>query len=160
MRLEVNLVIAFIEERIQVAKCIEADFHLRLALHQDLLDAAFVNVPVNTRFSAHRTTQQLIDRYIQRATLDVPERNVDGRNRGVNRQPLEVAEAMHHVPVMLDRKRVLADQILGETADRRARRFNMSPCAGLTITGNAFVGIDADKHELANMQWFDFSDLH
>jgi hypothetical protein len=48
VRLEVNLVIAFIEKRIQVAECIKAHLHLRLTFHQDLLDAAFVKVPIDT----------------------------------------------------------------------------------------------------------------
>ena len=158
--LEVDLVVAFVEERIQVAECVEARLHLRLALHQDLLDGVLVDMPVDARLLAHRPAEQFVDRHLQRAALDVPQRDVDGGNRRVDRQPLKVAEAVHDVPVMLDLERALADEILGEPPDRGTRRLDVTPRARFPVAGDALVGIDAHEHELADVQRLDFRDFH
>ncbi len=70
-------------------------------------------------------------------------------------ETLEVAEAVHYIPVVFDGKGRLADQIFGKTLDSCCGRFNVAPDSGFTITDNALFGFHAGKHELADMEWDD-----
>jgi hypothetical protein len=158
--LEVDLVVALVQEGIQVAEGVEAGFHLGLAFHQHLVDAVLVDVAVDARLGARRPAQQLVDRHVERLALDVPQGDVDRRDGGVLGQAGEVAEAVHHVPVMLDGEGVLALQVLGEAADAGAGGLDVAPGARLAVADDALVGGDADEHELPHVQGLDFADLH
>ena len=101
-----------------------------------------------------------MDRLAQRLPLDVPERNVDGRDGGVDGEPLEVAVAVQHIPVVLDGAGVFAHQVLGKADDGGARGLDVAPRPGLADAVDPFVGIDADEHELTDVQRLDLGDFH
>ena len=98
---------------------------------------------------------------------DVPERDVDAADRGAADDAVAVPEVLaeHHLPEVLDPRRVLADEQLGEVLDRAddaarvplERRLAPAVQAGL-------VGDDADEDPVAHARVADVrldgGDLH
>lgn len=83
-----------------------------------------------------------------------------GSDRPVDRCALEVAEAVHDVPVALDAPRILADRMPRVGLDGGAGRFEMPPGPGLANPHDAGVGLDPDEQELADRKGADGSDPH
>ena len=68
---------------------------------------------------SHRTAEQLVDGYAVKLADDVPEGDVDRRLRArEDRASAQEARAADHLPVRLDARRVLADQIAAEVVHR------------------------------------------
>lgn len=160
VRLEVDLVVALVEEGVDVAKRREPEVFLPLAFFEHLFDRLLVDVAVDAGFGPTCAPEQLVDGHAKRLALDVPESDVDGRDGGVDGLALEVAEPVHHVPVVLDVEGPLADQILGEAFDGSAGGGDVAPVACLAITDDALVGLDAGEHELPDVEGLDgFDDV-
>lgn len=158
--LEVDLVVALVEKGIDVAERGKPEVFLPLALLEHLLDRFLIDVAVDAGFGATGAAEQLVDGHAERLALDVPEGDVDGGDGGVDGLALEVAEPVHHVPVVLDIEGPLADQILGEALDGSAGGGDVSPVASLAVADDALVGLDAGEHELADVEGLDgFDDV-
>ena len=69
---------------------------------------------------AHRPAPELVARHAVNLPEDVPQRDVDPADRGAAHDPVAVPEmlAVHHLPQMLDARRVLPDQELADVLDR------------------------------------------
>ena len=122
-------------------------------------------VRVADHLVAHPPAQQFIDRHAQRLALDVPQRDVDGRDgRGEDALRREEAAAEEHLPDVLDPRRVLADQQRLEVLDRADHRQFAPGDARLADAVDALVGIDDDKQKIADAApdgvAFDVGNLH
>ena len=90
--------------------------------------------------------EQLIDRHAERLALDIPERDVDGRERGATApSDGEEAAAGQGLPEMLDAEGILPDQQWLEMLDRASDGQLAPGQAGLADAGDAFIGIDDDE---------------
>ena len=127
---EEGLVLALVEEGIDMAHRVEARLLEGDAVLHQLVAGLAVGVAVDPGVRSARPAEEGVDRHAQRLALDVPERDVDRRDGAVDRRALEVAEAVHEVPVALDRPRVLAHEMAGEGLDGGARGREMPPGAG------------------------------
>ena len=58
---------------------------------------------------------------------DIPQRNVDGADGAHDGGAAKVAGAVHILPVVLDTKRVLTNQVAGELVDDALGAFPGSP---------------------------------
>src|SRR5262249_35059344 len=112
-----------------------------------------------------RPAQQLVDRDAQLLALDVPERLLDPRDRRIQDDSAAPEPVpMEPLPVVLDRARVLADQVPRELVDGRRYR-SLAPLDGrLPDAGDPFIG--RDLHEVPvlplnpHQQVVDRHDLH
>lgn len=84
-------VLALVEERVDVVHGVEARFLEGRAIRHQLRDHPAVGVAVDARFRAARPVQEGMDGHAQGLSFDVPERDVDGGDRPVDRRALEVA---------------------------------------------------------------------
>ena len=128
-------------------------------LHQ-LLDRASLHMSIQSCLVAHLAAEQFVDRDVEGFALDVPQRDVDRGNGAGDRAAGEVVGAQHHVPMVLDREGIAADQILAVFHDGRGGGFELPPGAGLADAGDARVGADADIQEPIEQQRFYFGDFH
>lgn len=151
MGLEVDLVGALAQEGVDVAKGLEAHVHLALALHEDALDRLLVDVAVDARLGAAGSAEELVDGDVEGLALDVPEGNVDEGDGGVDGQALEGAEAVYHVPMVLNVEGSLALEVLGKPLDARSGGLDVAPDACLAVSHDACLRDDAAEHELADM---------
>ncbi|MNI01584.1 hypothetical protein D3C73_544330 [compost metagenome] len=91
-------------------------------------------------------TEKRMDRLAQRLALDVPERLVDaGERRHVNGPSAIEPAAIKNSPVILDQKRVLADQVIGHLMHGGLDGQRPALNHRLTPTDDAFVGLDLQK---------------
>src|SRR5690606_11596753 len=128
--------------------------------NEHFLDGVLVDVAINTRFGTGRSTEQFKNGYTQGLAFDVPQSHINRGNRGIFREPLKIAEAMHHIPMVLYGKRILALQVLCKTGDAGACGLDMPPGSCLAIAGETCIGNDAHKHELADVQRLYFLYFH
>jgi hypothetical protein len=92
---------------------------LRLVALVEVLHLAAAEVPVQTDVISDRAAPQLVTRNAVNLAEDVPERDVDPAHRGAANDVVAVPEVLaeHHLPEVLDPRRVLADDQLGEVLD-------------------------------------------
>ena len=116
---------------------------------------------------AHRPAPELVAGHAVHLAEDVPEGDVDAADRRAADDAVAVPEvlAVHHLPEVLDPRRVFADEQLGEVFDRAddgarvpfERRLAPAPQPGL-------VGQDFDEDPVAHPrvadERFDGGDLH
>ena len=89
-----------------------------------LLDCATAHVRVADHLVAHQAAEQLVDRDVERLALDVPQRDVDGRERRPGDTVMREEEpADHALPEVLDPHRVFADKDRGRSL-RTHRRWH------------------------------------
>ena len=99
--------------------------------------------------------EKLVDRHAEPFAEDVPERDVDRRERGGgDLAALEVGAAIHRLPEVLDAARVFADE---EAAEMLQHPLHGQLAAGDTPfadAGDPLVGLDRDD-ELVAVSDFD-----
>ena len=83
--------------------------------------------------------------------LDVPERDIDGADGARDDVAAEGAEAVEALGAMLDRERVLADEVRSELLDDLGDRVRLAPRARLADAGDAAIGRDADRMVAADL---------
>ena len=140
---------------------------LRLVALVEVLHLPAAEVAVEAHVVAHRPAPELVARHAVHLAEDVPERDVDAADGRAADDAVAVPEvlAVHHLPQVLDPRRVLADDQLREVLDRAddgarvplERRLAPAVEAGL-------VGEDLDEDPVAHPRVadvrFDRGDLH
>src|ERR1700722_8597311 len=86
--------------------------------------AAF-DVAVDAGGVAHFATEQLVDWNVVELAFDVPEGDVDGGDGAVDRGAGEMVRSQHHIPMVLDGARVLAEQVFSELSYRGGAGFEV-----------------------------------
>ncbi len=160
VRLEIGLGLALVEEGIEVTDGVEALGLTRLQLPYELVDRGTEDMGVEPRLVSDRAAEQLIDGHTQALALDVPERDVDRGDGAGNGGAREVMRALHHVPVVLDVARGLADEVLAEFSDGGGARLDMPPGTGFADAGNADIRLDAHEQEAIRQDGPDRGDPH
>ena len=92
---------------------------LRLAALVEVLHLPPAEMAVEPHVVAHRAAPELVARDAVHLAEDVPERDVDAAHRRAADDVVAVPEVLaeHHLPEVLDPRRVLADDQLGEVLD-------------------------------------------
>ena len=116
---------------------------------------------------AHRPAPQLAARHAQRLAENIPQGQVDARDRRRADDAVTVPKvlAIHHLPEVLDPRRVLADEELRQIfdgADDRTgvpfqRRF--APAEQTVLVGENFNEYPIPHPRVADVR-FDLSDFH
>ena len=91
---------------------------------------------------------------------DVPEGDVDSRERTHDRCATEMGEAVHVLPVVFNQKRVFADQVATELLDGRPGSLQKSPGARFAEPDNPLIGFDLYEQKFVQKYRFDPCDLH
>ncbi len=93
---------------------------LRLVALVEVLHLAAAEVAVEPDVVAHRAAPQLVAGHAVHLAEDVPQRDVDAADRRAADDPAAVPEVLaeHHLPEVLDPRRILADDQVGEILDR------------------------------------------
>ena len=140
---------------------------LRLAALVEVLHLPLAEMAVEPHVVAHRPAPELVARDAVHLAEDVPERDVDAAHRRAADDVVAVPEVLaeHHLPEVLDPRRVLADDQLGQIldgADDRPRvplERRLAPAVEAVL-----VGDDADEHPVAHPRVADVrldrGDLH
>ena len=89
-------------------------------------------------------TEQVPDRGAVVLALDVPQRDVDRRQRAGQDVAAERAHPVQRLLDVVDLERVLADQVLAELVDDGVCRIGETPRTGLADPGQSGVGRDPD----------------
>ena len=98
----------------------------------------------------HRTAEKLIHRRAQHLALDVPERLIDGAQRGVDHHAAAVAVVqVHDLPEPLDRRRILPHDLAAQQLDRRRDRGGLVDQGRLPPAVHAGVGLHLDEQPVA-----------
>ena len=160
VRFVIRFVLALIQQRIEVSQRGEPGFLQPHRLFHQLLDRASLHMSIQPGLVPHLAAQQLVDRHIEELALDIPQRDVDRRHCPGDRPAGEMIGPQHHVPMMLDRERILADKVVAIFRDRGGRRLELAPGARFTDAGNAPVRADPHIKEAIQQQRFDLGDLH
>ena len=140
---------------------------LRLVALVEVLHLAAAEVPVEPHVVAHRPAPQLVAGDAVHLAEDVPERDVDPAHRRPADDVVAVPEVLaeHHLPEVLDPRRVLADDQLGEILDRPHDRARVPLERRLAPAVEAgLVGDDPHEHPVAHARVADVrldgGDLH
>src|SRR5262245_27769141 len=91
---------------------------------------------------------------------NVPERNVDGADRGHDGRAAEMRPAIHILPVVLDAQRVAPKEIVLETGYRARGRFMKSPGTALPQPDEPVIRTDFDEEILVDKNAFDAFNAH
>ena len=98
---------------------------------------------------AHPAAEQLVDRDAERLAEDVPQRLLDaGDGAADDHAAAPERVAVDRLPVVLDPRRVLADQVLLDVVDRADDRLGFSFQTGLADAGDPGVGRDLDEDQV------------
>ena len=101
---------------------------------------------IDLHLVAQRSAQEGMDRLVQNLALDVPQRLVDpGQRAHVNGAAPVEAAAIQHRPMVLDGRRIFADQIIGQLGDAGSHGFGAALHHRLAPAGDAFIGLDLQK---------------
>ena len=101
---------------------------------------------INPHPLAHRTAKKLVDRLAQGLALDVPQRLVDaGDGAHVHAAAAVEAAPVQHGPVILDGRRVFADQVVGQLLHHR--RHGVGPAFEHRLSPAADARIRVDLQE-------------
>ena len=160
MRLVVWRGLVLVEQRVEVAECGEAFMLQAHGLGDQRVACAALHVAVEARLVAHPAAEEFVDGHAEVLALDVPQRDVDRRDRAADGAAGEVVGAQHDIPVVLDRHRVAADEVLGILGDRGGAGLELAPGAGLADAGETRIRLDAGEAEAVDHEGFDFGDLH
>jgi hypothetical protein len=95
---------------------------------------------------AQLATQQRVHGNAERLALDVPQRLIDpGEGAHVHAAAAVESAAVQHRPVILDQRRILADQIVGQLLDGGGDRVRASLEHRLTPPGDPLVRLDLEE---------------
>ena len=89
--------------------------------------------------------QQLVDGDAQSLALDVPQRNVDGRDRAHNDRTTEIDRTQEVLVEVLDAEGVFPDQVVREFFNGRCSCLQIAPVARFTQTYDTGIGVDLNK---------------
>ena len=90
---------------------------------------------------AHPAAEQLVDRDAERLAEDVPQRLLDAGDGAADDDPAAPERvAVDGLPVVLDPRRILPDQVLRDVVDGADDRLGLALQAGLADAGDAGVG--------------------
>ena len=115
-----------------------------------LLDAHALGVGVDHRLLPRGAAQQLVQRHVRRLGLDVPQRHVDGRDRGHGDRPAPPIGALVEIlPDVLDLRRVAADQKRRDMVLQVADHRELAPVhRAVADAVQALVGDDLEGDEV------------
>ena len=91
---------------------------------------------------------------------NIPQRNVDSRQRAHDGGAAKMGPAIEILPVVLDAKRILADEVTLEGVHRLTGGFKVAPGTGFTQTLDAGVGLHFDEEKTVHRADADVGDLH
>ena len=90
-----------------------------------------------------RSAHELVDRHVQRLAGEVPQRELDPRDRLLGRAVRRLADGAVEIDVMLlDRRRVLPDQTMTEVLHEADQAARDAVRAELAVTREPRVGAD------------------
>ena len=108
------------------------------------------DVGIACHFVSDAASQQLVDRDVQRLRLDVPEGDVDGAHgRGLHYPSREEGAAKHHLPEVLDAKRIGSGEIALERLPHLRHGGDAAADAGLAEPVDALVRFHFDEGVVA-----------
>ena len=121
--------------------------------------------PVQAHAIAHRSAEQLVDRHLQRASLQVEQPVLDGADGLLHDAARRLAtNRLHQRHVRLERARVFADQIWREALDDGVQAGPAEGLVELAPADQAVVGSDLQIVEVAaarvGLHGFNALDLH
>ena len=160
VRFIVGCIYVFVEQRVQMPERGEAGIFQADGFFDEFLDRAPLHVSVQTRFMAHFAAEKFVDGNAEVFSLNVPQRDVDGRHRPGDRASGEMVGTQHDIPMMLDGERISANQIFPVFGNRGRRGLELSPGAGLAQADDPGVGVDPHIQEPVQQQRFDLGDFH
>ena len=160
MGLEIGSGFVLVEQRVEMSEGGKAEVLETDGLFDQLFTGSTLHMAVHPRLMPHLAAQQLVNRDIVELALDVPQGNVDGRNSAVDRAARKVVCPVHHIPMVLDRTGVLANEVLPVLGDARSAGLQLAPGAGLADTRDTGVGLDPNETEAVDHQRLDLFDLH
>ena len=104
--------------------------------------------------------EKLVDRNAEPFPEDVPQRDVDRRERGGgDLAPFEVGAAIHRLPEVLDAARILADQKAAEMLQHPLHGELTAGDPPFADAGDPFICLDRDD-ELVTVSNFDWIAAH
>ena len=112
-------------------------FHQLLTVFGDVHDRS-----VDTHLIAGLAAQQLVDRHTQSLALDVPQCDVDGRDRAHDDRAAEINRPQEILVEVLDAEGVFANEVIRKFFDGSCRRLQIAPVAGLAQTHDSGIGVD------------------
>ena len=102
--------------------------------------------PVQSHTIAHRSAEELVDRYPEGFGFDVPQCQLDPRDRFVRRTAQVLSEHTQHVPVQtLGGARVLADEQILEVPHAAGHAIRIAAVAAFAPADDARVSFDFDE---------------
>ena len=109
-------------------------------------------VGVDADAITHVASQKHVTRHSKMLARNVPQRSIDTRDRRhVVCAATEERRAIHLLPVMLDPKRVLTDQISRKLLNRRRNRQMLSLKRALTPT--LYTRIGSNPNQTGSLSW-------
>jgi len=89
----------------------------------------------------------LPDRGIEHFAFDIPQRLINtGDGAHQNRPPAVEARAVHHLPQVVDARRILANQVFAQLVHRGFNGARTAFNHRLAPANHAFVGFDFQEH--------------
>ena len=127
--------------------------HVGVAQHlvDGVLDVRAVGVAVDHHAGTALAAQQLVQRQAGGLGLQVPQRGVDGGDGGHgDRAATPVGTLVQVLPDILDLVRVAADQAGDDVFGQIGRHRQLAAVqGGVADAGQALVGLDLQRHEIA-----------
>ena len=106
-------------------------------------------------FLARLAAHEIVDGHTQTLALDVPQGNIDRRERALHHGSHEVGRAIEELVVVLDVMRVLAEQVGGHDLDHRLGRTLPAMHPALTDADRAIFAMDANEQPAVPQEGFD-----
>ena len=98
-------------------------------------------------FVAHQPAHQLPDRRVQHFAFDIPQRLVDaGDGAHQDRPPAVEARAVHHLPKVVNARRILTNQVFTQLVHRRFYGTRPPFNHRFAPAHNPFIGFDFQEH--------------
>ncbi len=98
-------------------------------------------------FVAHQAAHELPDRRVQHFTFDIPQRLVDtGDGAHQDRTTAVEARAVHHLPQVINARRILTNQVFTQLVHRRFNGARAPFNHRFAPAHNPFIGFDFQEH--------------
>ena len=141
----------------------EALLHLGQAIGDECVERIAADVHVAADLVAGFAAHQVVDRHVEALALDVPEGDVNGRERSLDDRPHKVRRAVQPLVVMLDAGGVLANEGRGHGFEHGLGGALPAVDAALADADGAVFAVDFQEEPAVpedRLQAFDFSGLH
>ncbi len=119
----------------------------------EILQPAAAEMTVSADVIAHRSAPELVTGQPRDLSRNVPQGQVDPRDGGGSHDAVAMPKmlAIHHLPEMLDARRILADEQLRQILDRANHAPGMPFQRGLAPTEQTgLIGDNFDKHPVSH----------